>query len=73
MEKKEKSLWVIGFDDWEYNTSSGEKIPTWKYCWIFLKATHYHKSLIYRLGELFRRLMTNSLKPRQIFSSSGNL
>ena len=44
MEKKEKSLWVIGFDDWEYNTSSGEKIPTWKYCWIFLKATHYHKS-----------------------------
>ena len=70
-EKKEKGLWIIGFDDWEYSTSGGEKIPTLKYCWLYLTNTFYQSSLIYRLGELFKRLITNSLKPRQISSPSG--
>lgn len=73
MNKKDKGLWIIGFDDWEYSTTGGEKIPTYKYCWLYLTKNPYQSSLMYRLGELFRRLITNSLKPRQIFPSSGKL
>lgn len=63
---KEKGLWIINFDDWEYSTSGGEEIPTLKYCWKYLTAWNYHKGFTKRCLELFRRFIKCSLKPSQL-------